>query len=179
MSLRPVLAVGLADLAARLAPHVTPASIGAVADGDPRLLDTGWRDVTDLIQPGILHATTPGRLLMHRIGDRVTMRFDNLKPVGTLPAPVHLINDAPLIPVGFRPGSQHVQGFATRLNAITTRYDMTLWSSTRLSTYGRTSLTSESGARVAEWTDADTLVGEMTWTTDDPWPTTLPGAPAA
>lgn len=29
MSLRPVLAVGLADLAARLAPHVTPASIGA------------------------------------------------------------------------------------------------------------------------------------------------------
>jgi hypothetical protein len=29
VSLRPVLAVGLADLAARLAPHVTPASIGA------------------------------------------------------------------------------------------------------------------------------------------------------
>src|SRR5690606_12925023 len=54
---------------------VTPASIGAVASGDVRLRDTGWRDVSGYLASGVTVSTNLGHAHIRRIGSTVMFRF--------------------------------------------------------------------------------------------------------
>lgn len=147
-----------------------------VTADDPRLRDTGWRDITSLVISNILDPEAPGQLLIRRVGDRVILRAVILKIAQTTSKRVDLLLGSSFpLPVGFRPSAFHVQARFTQSNAITTAYDVTAWSTNSLSIHGYTSLSTNNWA--SGWNASHSLHGEMQWITDNDWPSSLPGSP--
>lgn len=144
-----------------------------VTDDDPRLLDTGWRKFPTASDVPI----ESGGLYLRRVNERVYLSAQSLKLVSSVSGRTDLIKstDNP-IPVGFRPNTFHIQGRFTQSNAITTAYDVTVWSTHSFSVHGRTSLSSNTWT--SGWQADHALHGEISWSTTNTWPTTLPGTPA-
>lgn len=116
--------------------------------------DTGWRAITG--EPG-----TSGRILLRRVGRRVTLRLDRFLP----PAGNYAIHVAS-IPSGFRFSGPH---YFIAWGSLTSVYG--LYSGAWLSWVRSL----EGTVHLRPTTAQD---GTYSFETDDPWPATLPGTPA-
>lgn len=74
--------------------------------------NTGWRNVTSIVDPATIHPENTGGIYVARSGGTVYWRFDNLKLAAGSGTLVFMTD----IPVEFRPAS-HVQGRVNRANS--------------------------------------------------------------
>ena len=121
--------------------------------------DTGWRDITALAQN-----VASGTVSVRRQNNLVRYRFNNVVVVaGTGSAVFH--DTTKPIPLGFR--------FATA--GDTTQYVRLSSSVSQISAYSAQRIALSLGSGVPRPTTG--LHGTVTWSTDEAWPTTLPGGP--
>lgn len=140
--------------------------------------DTRWRDITPLLP---LVADDPsagisgGALFLRRVNERVYLHFAELTIATDQTASTALIGagkKTTTLPVGFRvTNNAHASERISKSNAVITQYVVCVWSGSSLTVFGYYS----PAAWQAGWKAADPLRGVMSWITDDPWPTTLPG----
>jgi hypothetical protein len=143
--------------------HVTTAGHARLAAAVPASIvteaanyDTGYRDITSLIPAD---RYTSGQVILSRRGDEVTLQLVDLV--------VPLTGTGTLfgIPAGFRPF--HVER-APWFRPNTTRANL-----------GETINASNTGTLLGYAMEAGAaMTCRMTWTTQQAWPTTLPGTPA-
>jgi hypothetical protein len=118
--------------------------------------DTGWRDISTLMVNGFL-----GSLLIRRMGNTVTLRGSVRCPVGTASMNGTFVS---VLPTSFTPGSSAPWVFfPVRSNVGTTWF--TLYRK-------QPELTFEGSPTVG---DANETRFEISFSTTDAWPTTLPG----
>ena len=129
--------------------------------------DTGWRSIPPT--PGGTSRTGTGTILVKRHNQRVIWRFGDLGIADGTGASIVVLSSE--FPSGFSPYAMgpvfhvsHRSGstFTSKLKVASSLYWIGLDSGTSLSQ-------SRTGVE---------LRGEFSYTTDDPWPTTLPGTPA-
>lgn len=155
---------------------VTLESIGAAP-----ALDTGWRIIpTDTAT----HPLAGGTVRIRRVGSVVTLKVVGLQLAASTESPVQFIpssGSAAFNASGFVPSTGRLPFFASRQNSITDRHSMVAWTSGNnlaLVWYHRESIDVTSTTRGLTLPASTVLTGEISWLTDQPWPTTLPGTPA-
>lgn len=162
--------------------HVhTPAEVGSVPADDPRLRDTGWRVIpTDTTA----HPLADGTVQVRRVGSVVTLKIVNVQLAASTESPVRFIpssGGAAFNATGFLPSTSRLPFFASRTNSVTDRHSMVVWTSGNnlaLFWYHRESIDVATSSRGVTLPASTQLTGEISWLTDQPWPTTLPGTPA-
>lgn len=162
--------------------HVhTAAEVGAVPADDPRLRDTGWRVIpTDTTA----HPLADGTVQVRRVGHVVTLKIVNVQLAASTESPVRFIpssGGAAFNATGFIPSTSRLPFFASRTNSVTDRHSMVVWTSGNnlaLFWYHRESIDVATSSRGVTLPASTQLTGEISWLTDQPWPTTLPGTPA-
>ena len=139
---------------------------------DVEIGDTDWRDATSWCTG--LDANSPGRLLARRSGQMVTLKFEALRTGVTQQIPVVVSNGG--IPMGFT-ASGSVTG------VLTMDGDPTVTQQMRVNGPGIMALYRIGGPVAAtqfdvmpEWRTDEPMDGQITYMTDDPWPTSLPPA---
>lgn len=138
---------------------VSPESIGAASEDDPRLYDSGWRLLSTEVGPDVVS----GRVLIRRVGVQVFIRFDDvLLAEGS---GVAYILDATM-PPGFRPWeTERAFGFIG-LRTSATSYQ-------RMCVFTRSLIWAMEGVRPTLG-----LSGTFSILCEDAIPPTLPGTPA-
>lgn len=147
----------------------------AVADGG----DTGWRTIPT--NPAV--PMSAGSLQVRRVGNLVRLRLSGLQPAAGTAQPVHILassgTEGTFSYVGFRPNSGLRAPFVvTRSNSIAEWHNLVAWGSgnlTVLTWYSWQTVNSGAVTNNLTWPSTSPIIGEVTWITDDPWPTTLPG----
>lgn len=131
----------------------TGATGWVVIDGD-----TGWRNITDPNGGG-------GVLRMRRVGSTIELALQNISgiPVGSTAAAIVYT-----LPTGWRFPNGKYDYYATRFQSSTTVAYVTLRNSNELGV-------ASTVAYVASWGG---IIYTLTYTTTDPWPTSLPGSAA-
>ena len=133
--------------------------------------DTGWRDMSQYLITGLAISSNFGRARMRRIGGRVEfdMKLDVLQQgmVGIFQG----------IPRGLWPISRYPmdnQAFtASKLGATVSE----LKSGTHTGVFYPNDNPIRTGV-ATPWPNQGTIAWTSSYTTDDPWPTSLPGLPA-
>lgn len=127
--------------------------------------DTGWRTVA--VTP-VAGKVLSGSVRYRRRGDRVELAFVDvlLDPANNGFCEIILSNE---VPVGFRPHALHrgLQAVGLQNNALNHQWI------TNYGTIGWVHTINSGVYSVVRPTS--TLMGSITWTTDEAWPTTLPG----
>lgn len=141
---------------------ITPASIGAVPADDPRLLDTGWREMPadEWISETAFPVMSKRRL--RRVGNTVWagLEFEyeadkfSYRPSAT--------------PLGFRPDLSGLSFLMAGYSGEPIQIGVF-----GLNSSGTTFMRTRPGIG-----SASSGYFTASWTTSDPWPTTLPGTPA-
>lgn len=129
--------------------------------------DTGWRRLT----PAGPHLTGDGAILFRRIGSAVYCRFEQ---VGVAPSVVNYsyLNDPGFIPAGFRPE------YAGRPMAVMSNSNANPVYVIGIAQGSRFRYQTTIGVSVFPGTGSQALIGQMSWSTLEPRPATLPGTPA-
>lgn len=133
--------------------------------------DTGWRalDVADLTGT-IRDPAKPGTLSVRRIGDRVTARINDMAL--TDGGAQGIIFASGTLPTGFRVTTP--TGAQLRDLLAFAGYHTVVASGSNIRWLAWWSGSLQSQTRPTDGTAS----GELSWLTDDPWPSTLPGTPA-
>lgn len=159
--------------------HVhTPAEVGSVPADDPRLRDTGWRNITSLVSPTV----ASGELRIRRIGNEVSFWPRSLSFAENISNGTRILpTSGGLTASGFRPDPSARISFrcnrsnqlATVMNTVLYRSgDSLVWtwySLERIDLDAPRTFTLDSGFPIAGFTS---------WITDEAWPATPPGTPA-
>ena len=129
--------------------------------------NTGWRDVSSLLTAdGTAKVQTWDQLHLRRVGNRVTWIIKATFGTGT--AAGNSVDITPItLPSGFR-----ASAFAALSGLVSHTYASRIGVCTAISSKSQPYLNPVGGA----WTVA--MEGEITWLTDDAWPTSLPGSAA-
>lgn len=117
---------------------------------------TGLRNISELMTGGT------GSIFVGRTGDLVEINFYGITADGAPQNSLVKLFDDDLFPYGFRPR----RGFSAPVAAIA---EKTISASPRVYV---------SGGRVDMNNPGSAAYGQFTFTTGDPWPSTLPGSPA-
>lgn len=130
--------------------------------------DTGWRVLPHHSDNSGL--TGQGQILMRRQGNLTTVHFDSVEV--TEGSGAALVLHTRQITSGFRPANNigtilTVSASVSSYDYADLRFNTSLWFLSRR----------KSGVYSTDRTDMF-LNGEVSWTTNAPWPTTLPGIPA-
>ena len=121
--------------------------------------DTGTRDVSEIAEGFDFSTSTHHRMTLRRVGNQVYMEATG----------VRTINDVwitKVIPGGFRPRTGEynaLRGFALSNGAI--------------SAVGNSNTLLRLTRSGGDFKTGDTVIINVTWFTNDGWPTTLPGTP--
>lgn len=152
-----------------------------VPDDDPRLRDTGWRVIpTDTAT----HPLSGGTVQIRRVGNVVTFKIVNLQLVTSTSASIQFLpssGSAAFNATGFLPSTSRLPFFANRTNSVSDRYSLVAWTSNSnlaLIWYHREDISQATPNRGLTLHASTQLTGELSWFTDQAWPTTLPGTPA-
>lgn len=132
--------------------------------------DTYWRNITSLMSPAA--GVVGGSVLIRRIGNTVAMRLSGIRTDVQATGNTQLFTASggyPL-PNGFLASSAHIGGIASQSNSINMIAHVSVWSSSNVLIGQRPGTTM--------WWNGAQLSCEITWITDQAWPTTLPGTPA-
>ena len=134
--------------------------------------DTEWRDATNWCTG--LDANSPGRLLARRTGQMVTLKFEALRTSITQQIPVAVSLSG--IPMGFT-ASGSVTGVLTMDGDPTVTQQMRVNGSSIEALYriGGPAAATQFDI-LPEWRTGEPMDGQITYITDDPWPTALPPA---
>lgn len=127
--------------------------------------DTGWRSLT---VPNMAPLDGSGTIKIRRVNDRISLQFDGVGYTGT--GVSEYLTAAGFIPAGFQPGyGDNPASNVGNVNA-NKMFILGILQATRIRL-----LNSVSG-----WpgVGVDALRGQLTWTTTQTWPTTLPGVAA-
>lgn len=140
-----------------------------VTDDDPRLLDTGWRDVAGSLEPNWRLTSQRGECEVRREGSTVWWRI-RISSLAADPALAKILT----IPQGFRPDLGSNIPFvvlAPPARAIETADHISAFSM-----YADDQAALSPTTIVRQSTPAEyTWVWAGSYLTNDPWPTTLPG----
>lgn len=124
--------------------------------------DTGWRSLT---VPNVAPLDGSGTINIRRVNDRISLQFDKVGYTGT--GVSEYLTGAGFIPVGFRPGyADNPTDSVGNVNA-NKMFILGVLQASRIRL-----LSSVSG-----WpgVGVDALRGQVTWTTNETWPNSLPG----
>lgn len=126
--------------------------------------DTGWR--THPLQPGV----TTGRILLRRVGSTVTIRVVDLVPI----ASSRFIGAS--LMSGFYPADGGIAANNFVASHMIAGNDVSAdWHRVDVYRYG---IQWQGPSRTGSTVPGGGLSGQIVYTTDDPWPATLPGSPA-
>lgn len=133
--------------------------------------DTGWRDIMSLLAPAMVAAALAPKFAIRRIGNRVLLAMRASPAAATIGTArnngMTLLNP---IPVGFVTGNNH--GYVmTGSGCVDTPFKCIIQGGA-LSTLNQFMIFGNSSA---VWASGEVAMIAAEWTTDDPWPTTLPG----
>lgn len=127
--------------------------------------DTGWRSLT---VPNVAPLDGSGTIKIRRVNDRISLQFDGVGYTGT--GVSEYLTAAGFIPAGFQPGyGDNPAATVGNVNA-NKMFILGILQASRIRL-----LNSVSG-----WpgVGVDALRGQLTWTTTQTWPTSLPGVAA-
>ena len=133
--------------------------------------DTGWRDMSQYLVPGLAISSSFGRARMRRIGGRV--EFDVKLDVAQSGL-TEIFNG---IPMGFRPMSQYPMDNQIFTAPTTGAGASLLTSGTHIGVFYPNTSPLRTGA-ATPWPDQGTIAWTSSYSTSDPWLTSLPGNPA-
>lgn len=132
--------------------------------------DTGWRDVSQYLVAGLGVSSNFGRARMRRVAGRV---YFDIKLDVTQSGVTQVFNG---IPIGFRAMPQYPMDnqifTASKLGATVSE----LKSGTHAGVFYPNTSPLQTGA-ATPWPDQGTVAWTSSYSTSDPWPTSLPGIP--
>lgn len=142
-----------------------------VLGDDSRFVDTGWRNVATLLNPGWVLLPGNGYALIRRIGPIVHIAIRVLMTAEATPGRESVRRALiDTLPGGFRTSVNFATVGSGSYNAARGAFLDTAASVSRLDVVGITDVTVTAG------TTAFTAL--CSWPTNEPWPTSLPGSPA-
>lgn len=138
--------------------------------------DTGWRNITPTLPWANVTATcniTAGKLLVRRVGQTVYLRGDGLKFDATVNAYWDTVTP---LPTGFTNLSSFRPVLVMGDNGVINEWHWAFYVGRYL--YPTKALTGAGFLSPFATASTGAMGGEMSWSTSDPWPTTLPGTAA-
>ncbi|WNN94526.1 minor tail protein [Arthrobacter phage Lewando] len=128
--------------------------------------DTGWREFA---APVVANGVSSGNFRIRRMGQQVQL-FTVDVALSTAVTGYCVLLSPTQIPLGFRPhgGWRSMQAIGSQNNAVAQQW---------ITNFGEIGWTHQVSTAGVFSTSRPTvnLYGSITWTTDEPWPTTLPG----
>lgn len=140
--------------------------------------DTGWRDVSSLLQSGLEKATTLGWCDLRRVNNEVEFTARLQVSEGSLAGVSRgvLISLMPLSEEsGFAVSPPYTPVGATYVNALPNDIGHVVGAFTAS---GNLEALNGGRAGTDPWAVGDVMLVRAKWTTHSPWPTSLPGTPA-
>ena len=143
--------------------------------------DTGWRDITPPLPWGAVGGAremTSGMLRLSRYNNVVTVQFRALVFNNSVATSYYDMGDANMLPTGFRNHSSFRPGVTMRNSDVTINFEFAFYAGRFLYFFNAFAPNGEPQPNPQLTPSTPPIWGEMSWITDDPWPTTLPGTPA-
>ena len=132
--------------------------------------DTGWRDMSQFLVAGLAVSSNFGRARMKRVASRV---YFDLKLDVTQPGVTRVFDG---IPIGFRAMSLYPMDNQIFTASTTGAGASLLTSGTHVGVFYPNSSPLQTGA-ATPWPEPGTIAWTSSYSTSDPWPTSLPGTP--